>query len=75
MVDSIITTIIILIIEGINGETISCDEEGFHAILNRCNEYAVCVNGIEIVMSCPAGLVWDQVSLSIKTQEIIVLLG
>ena len=36
------------------------DKKGYFQLCSRCDKYMACVHGHKWIMSCPAGLVWDQ---------------
>ena len=55
-----------VLIEGILGETISCNGSGVQAIPNRCTEYVHCDQDSGIVRPCAPGTVFHKVSLQKK---------
>ncbi|XP_057369742.1 probable endochitinase [Daphnia carinata] len=44
---------------GIEGQAYICPEDGVYPNYHNCTTFITCSNGLQYVMSCPEGLIWN----------------
>ena len=64
-----------IIISVIAAETISCAGVGIQAVVDRCNKFVNCYNGVGVIQSCSPGTVFHKVSVYILWCLTIFLSG